>query len=65
MSWFRRLLGRDDPPTLVQQMRRLWRLPPNGTLPCSARVVPPKPKPQSLDAWKQKYGSPAAERKVS
>lgn len=45
--WFSRLLGRDDPPTYIAQMRQLWRVPPDWTLPTStgkARIVPAKPK---------------------
>lgn len=39
MTWLRRLLGRDDPPTLVAQYRQLWRVPADWQHRTTARVV--------------------------
>lgn len=60
MTRLRRLLGRDEPPTLIAEMRKLWRVPPTYTVPTSARVVPTR-KALSLDEWKAKY----AERRTA
>lgn len=54
----RRLLNRDDPPTLIAQYRALWRVPADWTLPTSAKVVPTR-KPRTIADWTKKY----AERK--
>lgn len=49
----RRLLGRDDPPTLVAQMRTLWGLAPTWSVPTSTSTARKVSKPQTLDEWKR------------
>lgn len=47
-----------DPPDrpLAEQMRAIWRVPADWTLPTSARVVPTR-KAQTIDDWRKKWAT--------